>query len=144
VTTAGSDFRNSLAAYTGAAVNGLTLAAGSLGAAGTTATQIQIAVVGGVTYHFAVDGFSGASGTARLALSLSGSPPLLGEAVRGGDGRFRFTIAGSPDQVLNIDSADDLGSWNFLTTVTNTTGTLEFIDPTPATLPRRFYRGIVP
>jgi hypothetical protein len=100
--------------------------------------------VGGVTYHFAVDGFGGAAGTAVLGLSISGSPPELGEAVRGGDGLFRFTITSEPGLVLDIDAGEQLGDWNFLRTVTNLTGTLEFVDPTPTTLPRRFYRGNIP
>ncbi len=143
-TTAGSDFRTALAVYTGGAVNALSLMAGNLAAVGTTTAQVNFQAVGGVTYHFAVDGFGGAAGTAVLGISISGSPPVLGEAVRGGDGLFRFTISSEPGLVLDIDQASDLGGWNYLQTVTNLTGTLQFVDPTPSTLPRRFYRGNVP
>ena len=143
-TTAGSSFRNALAVYTGTSVNALTLVSGNLAPVGATTAQVQFAAVPGTQYHFAIDGFNGAAGTAVLALSLSGGPPLLGEAVRGGDGLFRFTITSEPGLVLDVDSGQNVGGWSYLKTVTNLTGTLEFIDPTPATLPRRFYRGNVP
>jgi len=143
-TTAGSTFRNALGVYTGASVNALTLVTGNLAASGATTALAAFEAVGGTAYHFAVDGFGGAAGTAVLSLSISGSPPVLGEAARGGDGLFRFTITSEPGLVLDIDGAENLGNWSYLRTVTNVTGTLEFVDPTPATLPRRFYRGNLP
>jgi hypothetical protein len=144
VTSAGSDYRNALGVYTGSAVNNLTTVAGSLAGGGATSTQVEFEAVVGTTYHFAMDGYSAASGSATLSFSISGSPSVLGVRVRGGDGRFRFTIASEPGLELDLESTEDFDTWTPVGSVTNTSGTIEFTDPTPAGLPRRFYRGNVP
>lgn len=79
-TTAGSDFDTLLSAYTGTAVGSLSrLAQNDDAEGGVIGTQSSITffVNAGTTYRIAVDGYSGAFGTARLSWSLSGPPVIV-------------------------------------------------------------------
>jgi hypothetical protein len=69
-TTQGSAFDTVLAAYTGSAVNALSLVAQDNDAGGGGASRIVFMAQAQTTYHLAVDGFNGASG----ALSLQWEP----------------------------------------------------------------------
>ncbi len=68
VSTAGSSFTTLLAAYTGTAVNGLTRLASNTSPG---ASLIYFPVTSGTTYRMAVDGYGGASGAVRLAVTLA-------------------------------------------------------------------------
>jgi hypothetical protein len=59
--------------------------------------------------------------------------------VQSGPNQFQFTINSLPAQVYQVQSSTDLIHWTPLTTVTNTTGTLQFADPSPS-VPAKFYR----
>ena len=77
VHTCTSSFDTVLAAYTGTAVNSLTGVASNDDdgcSPNSLGSRIQFSAVSGTTYRFAVDGFSGATGTFTLALSLPGAP----------------------------------------------------------------------
>jgi hypothetical protein len=144
VTTAGSTFRNALAAYTGSTVSNLTVVATNLAGAGTNTSQITFATVSGATYHFAVDGFNAAAGNVTLNLSLPVVNISLGQPTRGGDGLFHFTITSSLGAVLRVEATTNLTIWAPIATVTNTTGTMDFADPSSPSFPLRFYRVVVP
>jgi hypothetical protein len=77
---------------------------------------------------------------ARAAL-LAG--PLELNADQLANGQFSFILNSAADQVIRIESGTNLVDWVPLVTVTNTTGTLQLIDPTPTTFNRRFYRAVV-
>jgi len=64
--TAGSDFTNVIAIYTGTAVSNLTRLVSNQGGGGPLASQVSFAAEAGTTYHIAVDGVDGATGTVRL------------------------------------------------------------------------------
>jgi internalin A len=66
-------------------------------------------------------------------------PPSLTSPVQSGPNQFQFTINSLPAQVYQVQSSTDLIHWTPLTTVTNTTGTLQFADPSPS-VPAKFYR----
>jgi len=66
LTTAGTDFRNALAAYTGPSVASLTAVATNLAGAGTNTSYVSFAALSGTTYQIAVDGYNGATGTVAV------------------------------------------------------------------------------
>ncbi|NEP89273.1 MAG: S8 family serine peptidase [Okeania sp. SIO2C2] len=70
VNTFGSDFDTALAAYIGASVSNLTEIASNDDSGGVTQSEIFFDAVGGTTYHFAVDGYLGATGNIDIDLSL--------------------------------------------------------------------------
>jgi hypothetical protein len=142
ITTAGSDFRNMLAVYTGAAVNALTIVASNLAGFGTNTSSVTFNATTGTTYQIAVDGYNGASGNVVLNISMTGvlvlgTPANLPAA-------FQFVINGASGQVLRVEAGTNLTSWTTIATVTNTTGSVLFIDETATNLSRRFYRAVTP
>jgi len=66
-------------------------------------------------------------------------PRLRGPRLIAGQ-HFQTTLWGVAGQKFSIEVSSDLTHWTTLTTLTNTTGALEYTDPDPASLPRRFYR----
>jgi N-acetylneuraminic acid mutarotase len=117
VDTAGSSFDTLLAAYTGTAVDNLTLIASNNNSGGSQ-SRIEFNVTAGTTYQFAVDGFLGDSGTITLNMTVSDFDMLyadwaaaenltgdnaLPEAIPHGDGiknliKYAFNMDGSgPD-----------------------------------------------
>ncbi len=55
-------------------------------------------------------------------------------------GHFQATFQGPAGQRFSVEISTDLQHWSTLGTLTNNTGTLDYEDPAPATLARRFYR----
>lgn len=144
VTTAGSTYRNALAAYTGLTVSNLIMVATNLAGIGTNTSSISFAAVAGTTYHFAVDGFNAATGSVTLNLVLTSTDIVLGQPTRGGDGFFHFTISSAPGAVLRVDATTNLVHWTPIATVTNATGTMDFADTNSPSFKQRFYRVLVP
>jgi Leucine-rich repeat (LRR) protein len=68
---------------------------------------------------------------------------ILGSPARLGANQFRFTLNGPAGEVCEIQTSTNLPHWTLLTTVTNTNGALQFIDPSPA-VPAKFYRVLEP
>lgn len=79
VETRGSSFDTLLSAYTGVAVNTLTTEASDDDSGGSGTSRVNLLVLAGQTYHFAVDGFSGSSGEILLKLWFAeeNGPPFL-------------------------------------------------------------------
>jgi hypothetical protein len=57
--------------------------------------------------------------------------------------QFQVTFQGNSGQRFSVEASTNLPVWFSLATLTNTTGTLPFTDPTPATGPHRYYRSLV-
>jgi subtilase family serine protease len=74
--TSGSNFDTLLAVYTGTSVSALTLVAANDDdpTAFTTTSRLAFRAVAGTTYHFAVDGYAGATGTIALHLAETVAP----------------------------------------------------------------------
>ena len=53
---------------------------------------------------------------------------------------YKLNLTSSVGQSMEIQASSDLQSWETLTTITNTGGTLHFIDPDAKNYPQRFYR----
>jgi PKD repeat protein len=71
-----------------------------------------------------------------------GAPLLVAPTVTASR-QFQVTFAGRAGQRFSVEASTNLPVWFPLATLTNTTGTLPFTDPTPATGPSRFYRALV-
>jgi hypothetical protein len=144
VTTEGSTFRNALAVYTGPTVSNLTMITTNLAGAGTNTSQVTFAATGGTTYHFAVDGFNGATGSVVVNLSLPVTTIALSQPARAEDGFFHFTITSAPGLALRVDATTNLTTWTTIATVTNVTGTMDFADTNSPSFKLRFYRVVQP
>ena len=143
LTTAGTDFRNALGVYTGSFVTNLTSIASHLAGAGTNTSQVNFTASAGTIYHFAVDGYAGATGSIVLNLSMPGLL-VLSDPLRPGDGTFHFNIVGSAGQVVRIEAGTNLVNWTTLFTITNVTGVTPIVDPDASNYTRRYYRGATP
>ena len=71
LTTLGSSFDTLLAVYSGSAMTSLTTVAFNDDAptGGTRTSALAFRAVAGTTYHFAVDGYNGATGSIALSLA---------------------------------------------------------------------------
>jgi hypothetical protein len=77
-----------------------------------------------------------------LQLSIESDAPVVISAVEPlGNHQVRLTLSGSPGQIYSIETAPDLGSWTPLATITNQTGTVDFLDESASGAARRFYRA---
>jgi hypothetical protein len=152
--TIGSTFNTLLAAYTGSAVNGLTVVASNddITPGSNLQSRITFNAVGLTMYHIAIDGYNGATGDTTLNWSLLGTgqtPALVGvfsdqtgslladkAAVLSysflPEGEFQIAISGAPQQKYRIDRSCDLAHWIPLApTVADFDGHAWFTDKAP-------------
>jgi len=89
IDTCTHSFDTVLAAYTGSAVNALTPGVSNDDVPGcggdNRGSRIEFTAAAGTTYHVAVDGYGGATGTFTLALDQPGPPPPPAPTVTGVD-----------------------------------------------------------
>jgi hypothetical protein len=76
------------------------------------------------------------SGHPSLRVSLPGLEGLIPEG-------FRFTLLSAPQTSWQILGSTNLNNWDLLGTVTNTSGTVQFTDPTALGRSARFYRALL-
>jgi hypothetical protein len=57
--------------------------------------------------------------------------------------QFSFSINGPAGQVVRVESSTNLASWSTISTLTNSTGTLQFTDPAASNV-QRYYRAVSP
>lgn len=84
-------------------------------------------------------------GDAMLSLSQRGATNGFSfDVIAIQDGtQVRLRLVGAPTGVWELQGSLNLQTWTRLGDVTNTTGSVEFNDPTPATLNHRFYRAVL-
>ena len=85
------------------------------------------------------NGVGSVSSSATLAVNQPG-PVHLADGARLPDGRFQFTLVGTPGTRVAVEFSADLSQWQELTTVVLSSGTLTLADPETGTQRRRFYR----
>ena len=68
--------------------------------------------------------------------------PTLGISQTGGG--FQVSIAGSPGEIYNLMASTNLINWQTIATVTNVTGTVDFLDPISTNFNQRFYLEVMP
>jgi hypothetical protein len=144
ITTEGSAFDTLLAVYTGGSLSNLSAVASNddedpANAVLTSAVIFEAAAA--QTYQIVVDGFDGASG--QIALHLDNVRTRLSAPTRLPDGTFTFVLTGLPGRAFDIETADHLGTWNLLTNVVNTNGSLLITDATAPSVPARSYRALM-
>jgi hypothetical protein len=54
---------------------------------------------------------------------------------------FRFTLLSDPQMIWQILGSSNLSPWQYLGTVTNVEGQVQFTDPGAVSLPNRFYKA---
>ncbi|NEP72931.1 MAG: S8 family serine peptidase [Okeania sp. SIO2G4] len=134
VNTFGSDFDTVLAAYTGASVSNLTEVDSNDDSGGGTQSEVVFDAVEGTTYHFAVDGFLGATGNIAIDLSLettdvendnfSNSISLSGSSASTTGNNINATIeSGEPDHAGNPGGSSVWWNWTAPSSGTVTIGT---------------------
>ncbi|NEO55948.1 MAG: S8 family serine peptidase [Okeania sp. SIO3B5] len=134
VNTFDSDFDTLLAAYTGASVSNLTAIASNDDSGGDTQSEIVFDAVGGTTYHFAVDGYLGATGNINLDLSLetisvendnlSNSISLSGSSTSTTGNNIDATKeSGEPSHAGNSGGSSVWWNWTAPSSGTTTIGT---------------------
>jgi PKD repeat protein len=99
------------------------------------------------TIHLTLNNIVGASGGSQLEADIvlyddDGAPRLL--APRWSTNGFNVTVRGSAQQKFSIEASTNLINWSVLSTLTNTSGIFEFLDPTESSRPYRFYRTTLP
>ena len=96
------------------------------------------------TVHLRLSNLQNASPGPRMEADLlirdDDGPPILASAKLGTNNHFNLTFTGKIGQPFRVDASTNLPAWFLIARLTNTTGTLEYTDPTPAIGPRRFYR----
>jgi subtilisin family serine protease len=93
VTTVGSNYDTTLAAYTGTQVDSLLQILANDDAGGALTSAISIDVTSGITYRIAVDGYGGRTGAITLNWDLvRAAPPTAPTGVR--------AVATGPDRVI--------------------------------------------
>jgi hypothetical protein len=99
---------------------------------------------------------AGDNTVAPAGLDLDGNPRIVGGTVDIGAYEYQslslinfgvvsnqagFSITGQSNQVVIVETSTDLLNWSPLATNTSNGHPFPFNDPTPATLPQRFYRA---
>jgi len=74
------------------------------------------------------------TGHPTLRVSQSGLEGLTADG-------FRFTLLSEPQLIWQILGSSNFNTWQYLGTVTNVEGQVQFTDPGAVSLPRRFYRA---
>ena len=138
----GSDFDTLLAVYTGNSVNALTpIAANDDAQSRSRGSLVEFDAQAGTVYQIAVDGYSGDSGTVRLAVGTIIEPVFGGTPQVGGQG-FQLNFSSEPGVSFVIQSSTNLVDWvNVTTKVSDETGGFSYTDPGAMGSGRKFYRA---
>jgi hypothetical protein len=93
-----------------------------------------------VSINFDLATFNGRGGTIRVqSPSITPIISFSPSSLKVDGGRFGFTALGNLDGSYTVEFSSDLKTWNLLTTITNTGGTMTFSEPILANQ-HRFYR----
>jgi hypothetical protein len=79
INTIGSSFDTLLATYVGDAVNNLSVIAANDDGGGNLTSTVTFHAQAGITYHIAVDGYSGATGLVALNLGVNQPPSIISQ-----------------------------------------------------------------
>jgi len=70
------------------------------------------------------------------------NPPSKLQASAPGAGLIKLTLVGGVNGVWQLQQSADLKNWTPITTLTNSTGSVEYTDAIPASPTNRFYRAV--
>ncbi|PYJ97189.1 MAG: hypothetical protein DME23_16805 [Verrucomicrobia bacterium] len=71
------------------------------------------------------------------------APPKLVLIERESDGQVRLQVQGTAGRSYVLEVSDDLVHWTPVSTLENTTGTVQFLDTESTFLKRRYYRAVL-
>jgi hypothetical protein len=83
------------------------------------------------------------AGPAGVLTIIDDDPPGFAAPQVNSSGQFQTTLLSAPGQLLTIQISSTLTNWTVLSTITNVTGSMTFIDPTSPGVPVRFYRSVL-
>ena len=72
------------------------------------------------------------------------TPPRFTQVNIAGNGALQLQLTGPTNAPITIDVSTNLTAWTQLFSTNAPSGTVQFQDPSPATLPQRFYRAHTP
>jgi hypothetical protein len=94
------------------------------------------------SYRVVVSNTYGAITSSVGTLTVTAPPPsFTGTQFNPGTG-MAFQLSGNPNHPIELYASTNLSNWTLLTTVTNRTGTVPYIDADFTNFPRRFYKAI--
>jgi hypothetical protein len=117
--------------FNGAPMAGATTTAVSLGSA-------QLTNAG--SYRVVVSNAWGVITSSNALLSVAAPPPAFGSVGLAPGGGLRLVLSGPAGDVFRLLASTNLVDWQTVATLTNTTGTVEFVDGPPGSFNQRFYR----
>ena len=82
-------------------------------------------------------------GPAAAAIASVETAPKLVLIERESDGQVRLQVQGTAGRSYVLEVSDDLVHWTPVSTLENTTGTVQFLDPESTFLRRRYYRAVL-
>jgi uncharacterized repeat protein (TIGR01451 family) len=85
------------------------------------------------------DGYP-SNNVATTTAQVVSAAPLFNRIWLGSAGEAHLDISGLPGDVYSVLASTNLVSWQFLATLTNSTGTTTFVDPSAPSDSARFYR----
>jgi len=130
-----------LAVYTGSALTNLRAVASNDDiSTNQPNSRVTFNAIAQTVYQIAVDGFDGEPGDIKLQVTM-GDVLFLGVPQPLKSGEYRLLLSGPVGKVYRLDGSTNLTSWEALGTLTNLTGTVEFIDPPRTNSAHRFYRA---
>lgn len=102
----------------------------------------------GKTYYWRVNTYNDGGLSDWATNSFATVPPILtinpASIVRLLDGRLRFNVSAPGVTNVRVLASTNFAAWQTLQTLTLTNGLGQFTDPSPATLPFRYYRLALP
>jgi hypothetical protein len=88
--------------------------------------------------------FGSSYGEVTNAYRASVTKIILANVASGTNGQVQFNISGRPGAVILVQASTNLLDWQTISTLTNASGTLPFLDPAATNYGVRFYRCIMP
>ena len=144
LSTEGSLFDTLLAVYSGSMLSNLTRVAADDDSGWYGTSKVTFNVTPGTRYSIAVDGYAGMASNGVLRVHYKPMlPPTFVAPELLSTQRLRLTLSGGAADAYAIETITGTNTfWTEWLRVTNSTGTVEVIDPA-ATAPRKLYRARV-
>jgi hypothetical protein len=114
------------------------------GANGSSYTKFAAQTVDAGNYSVVITNIAGIATSADAIMKViasSSTPPTLGPLTLSGNGQPQFLVTGKPSERYLIQFSSNLLDWTDGITITNLTGTVQFMEIDPLSHFQRFYRS---
>jgi hypothetical protein len=129
-----------LGAFTGSNSTNLLPVIGTINTTFDSSLQLTFDVIGGTEYQIAAVSQASGSGPIQLSLFLDALELRRPRMLR--DGLFALDLRSTVERLWIIKASTNLVHWTPVAAGKCADGTLEFLDPTAAGHPVRFYRAV--